>query len=129
LERLIRHATRGQRLVGIGIAIKIEAVLAVEIADRRRGLDQQRRDARRGASDEALTENGQYAAHGFPSTIRWLMVSFSCWRRLQPKAVAIQVSRTWEPVQTLRGVPPATSVLVLPTKQRTTAVFPSTFTS
>ena len=40
-ERLLRHAAGGQGAVGVGFAVEVEAVGAVEIADGRCGLDQQ----------------------------------------------------------------------------------------
>jgi len=54
LERVEGHAASGEGLVGIGVAIEIEAVGAGEVADRRSGLDQQGADARRRAGDHAL---------------------------------------------------------------------------
>ena len=46
-QRFRGHAAAGQRLVGIGLAVQVKAVGAIQVADRRGGLDQQRRDARR----------------------------------------------------------------------------------
>src|ERR1035437_8914418 len=64
LERLQRHAAAGQRTVRVGLAIQVEAILAIQIAHRGGRLDEQRRDPRyRTALDtvlnQALTENRQ----------------------------------------------------------------------
>src|ERR1019366_3464985 len=47
-ERFAGHAPGGQRLVWVGVAVQVEAVGAVEVADGRSRLDQQGTDARRG---------------------------------------------------------------------------------
>ena len=50
LEGFQGHAAGRQRLVGIGLAVQVETVGAIEVADRGGRLDEQRTDARRGAT-------------------------------------------------------------------------------
>src|SRR5205823_3914867 len=87
IERFQGHAPPGQRTVGIGLAVQVETVLAVQVADGRSGLDQKGRDARRRAEErsgvmQALTEDRELVHNKLTSS--HLPANAAPWSQVHP---------------------------------------------